>query len=301
MVKNMIAITAIICSMFSSCQTHESSTEIQNLVKDWMGKEIIFPQEVSCISMNEKIKCISPTSTPYKILVYIDSTGCTSCKLDLYKWNMLIEEVENDMQDLVNFQFYFHPKNIRELQFLFQRDRFKYPLYIDNNDLLNKLNNLPSDSRFQTFLLDKNNKVMLIGNPVNNPKIWSLFKQEIKRGKETNLSNLYNGYPITSLKVEEPVLELKKIVVNKTTIAYFQLKNIGNNPLVITHVSTACGCTVPKWSKLPILPNESTEIKVEITPDKKGYFRKSITVYCNIAERNITLFMRGIVRNDNCM
>lgn len=202
-INNIVVIIIIASLMFYSCQTNKSSTEVQSVIEEWIGKEIVFPQEVPCISMSQDSTIIPPASTPYKILVYTDSTGCTSCKLDLCKWNMLIKEVKNDMQNLVSFQFYFHPKDIRELLFLFQRDRFKYPLYIDNNNLLAKLNKLPSDTRFQTFLLDNNNKVLLIGSPANNPKVWNLYKQRIKGEKNVSLLDLPNKYPITSLKVEE--------------------------------------------------------------------------------------------------
>lgn len=160
--------------------------EIERVVKEWIGKEIIFPQEVTCISMNKDTTCISPNSTPYKILVYIDSIGCTSCKLHLYKWNTLIDEVKNEMQDLVNFQFYVHPKNIQDIQTLLLRDSFKYPSHLDTTNQLDKLNNLPKNSRFQTFLLDKDNKVIVIGNPVNNLQIWSLYKQIIKGNENIN-------------------------------------------------------------------------------------------------------------------
>lgn len=294
---NAIAIVVISISVFCSCQKDKFSVEMQSVVKEWMGKEIIFPQKVSCTSINKDIPCISRTSTPYKILVYTDSIGCMGCKLDLYKWNILIEEVREEMQDSVIFQFYFHPKSIKELQFLFRRDTFKYPSYIDTDDKLNKINNLPKNNKFQTFLLDRNNKVILIGNPANNPQIWNLYKQRIRGKKNKDSSNINNEYPITSLNIDNPILELKRLVKDKTTTVKFLIKNTGSNPLIITNVSTTCGCTVPKWSKQPVLPNDITEISLQITPDAEGFFRKIITVYCNTEKRNVTLVIKGLVKS----
>lgn len=88
-------------------------------------------------------------------------------------------------------------------------------------------------------------------------------------------------------------MELKELAINKTTNVSFSLNNIGDIPLVIASVGTTCGCLVPKWSKMPIQPNETTEINVEVTPDKKGYFKKGITIYCNVENRNIILAVRG--------
>lgn len=49
-----------------------------------------------------------------------------------------------------------------------KRDKFDIPVYIDSEDRFNRLNRFPSDPIFHTFLLDKDNKVAVIGNPVHN-------------------------------------------------------------------------------------------------------------------------------------
>lgn len=292
--KGIIALFFIIGILLYSCKTDNYSVEPAKMVKEWIGKEIIFPQKTTCFSMNKDTSCISPSLTPYKILVYTDSVGCISCKLDLYKWNKIIEEVKNETKDLVNFQFYFHPKDINEMYFLFRRDAFRYPSHIDIYGRLNKLNNLPTDSRFQTFLLDKDNKVLLIGNPVKNIQIWDLYKRIIK-GEDIKLQNPDNILPVTSLELEKKVLDLKGLAVNKATMAKFSVKNVGVNPLIITNVGTACGCTVPEWIKQPVLPSRTAEIVVYVTPESCGYFEKKVTIYCNIKEKYITLAVRGIV------
>ena len=35
------------------------------------------------------------------------------------------------------------------------------------------------EPRFQTFLLNQNNEVILIGNPIDNKYLWNLYKQTI--------------------------------------------------------------------------------------------------------------------------
>lgn len=297
LIKIIFIISTIAYITFFLCKKDNPSIEVEKTIKNWIGKKIVFPQKVDCISMNNEITCIPLDLTPYKILVYTDSTGCTSCKLQLYKWNVFIEEARNEMLDLVNFQFYFQPKNIEEMQLLFRRDSFKYPSHIDTDNQLNKLNDLPIDNRFQTFLLDKDNKVVFIGNPTDSPQVWNLYKKIIKRKKGTIISNTEVKSLITSLKIEKQTLDLKELKINKTTISKFSLKNTGNNPLIITNVSIACGCAVPKWAKQPILPNETTEIVVQVTPNSEGYFRKTIIVSCNIKEQKTKLIIKGVVKN----
>ena len=70
--------------------------------------------------------------------------------------------------------FFFHPKDMKELRYLTRRDSFTYPVCFDEKDELNVLNRFPSDMTFQTFLLDKEHKVVSVGNPVHNPKVKEL-------------------------------------------------------------------------------------------------------------------------------
>jgi hypothetical protein len=76
----------------------------------------------------------------------------------------LVAEVDSLTDDSVPFLFYFHPKDMKELRYLTRRDKFTYPVCFDEQDELNRLNRFPSDMTFQTFLLDKENKVVAIGN-----------------------------------------------------------------------------------------------------------------------------------------
>jgi len=62
----------------------------------------------------------------------------------------------------------------------------------------------------------------------------------------------------------------------------FKFKNIGGSQLVITQVSGSCGCTVPEYSKNPVLPGREGEIKVTFDSNgKSGMESKTITVLAN--------------------
>lgn len=87
----------------------------------------------------------------------------------------------------VSFLFVFHPKNKKEISFLLKRDRFLYPVFIDEKGDFDALNHFPSDVNFQTFLLDSQNKVLAIGNPVHNKKVCDLYLQIIA-GQQTGVA-----------------------------------------------------------------------------------------------------------------
>jgi hypothetical protein len=102
----------------------------------------------------------------------------------MYQWQDIMQEADTLAPSKLSFLFYFHPKDEKELKYLLKRDRMEYPVFIDEQDKLNKLNNFPQDAMYQCFLLDTDNKVAGIGNPVLNPKIWELYKRIITGAKE---------------------------------------------------------------------------------------------------------------------
>ncbi len=79
----------------------------------------------------------------------------------------------------------------------------------------------------------------------------------------------------------------------------FTFKNTGAAPIVISQVKTSCGCTVPSYSKIPVLPGESSEIQVKYATNRIGVFNKTITVMSNADEPNKLLHIKGEVKPAN--
>ena len=78
----------------------------------------------------------------------------------------------------------------------------------------------------------------------------------------------------------------------------FALTNTGKSALVITDAKTTCGCTVPTWPKnKPVMPGETTEIKVKFNTSGKGGGRqvKRVTLMTNTAIGREVLTVKGIV------
>ena len=80
--------------------------------------------------------------------------------------------------------------------------------------------------------------------------------------------------------------------------AVFTIKNDGDKPLVISNVTTSCGCAVANWTKTPIAPGETGTVSSTFDAKALGRFQKSIGVYCNASARPIYLTMRGEVSAD---
>lgn len=72
--------------------------------------------------------------------------------------------------------------------------------------------------------------------------------------------------------------------------------NRGDRPVVLLDVVTSCGCTVPEYSRKPILPGESTRITVTFDPENRpGGFIKELSVYSAEKQKIATLTIEGDV------
>ncbi|MDR1582347.1 MAG: DUF1573 domain-containing protein [Prevotellaceae bacterium] len=276
-----------------ACKENRKRTEAELTVKEWTGKTIQFPEDVQCNILGKDTVynlCSALFQSEYKVLLYVDSAGCSSCRLKLMQWKQLIEESDSLFRDKLGFLFYFQPKNKKEMEFLFRRDDFDYPVFIDINKTINLRNHFPEKPEYQCFLLDKNNKVLMVGNPVLNPKIWELYKQTVFG--ETSADTM----PVTRVSVEQSEMEISNLQASKKSVAVFKLKNTGNAPLLIARVDASCGCTVPVWEKKPVEPGDETGITLEITPEETGVFHKTVRVYCNVEKGVIPLIIKGTVK-----
>lgn len=248
------------------------------LLQEWKDKEVRFPnhpiftiQGRDTVNFQIEHKC--------KIVTYIDSIGCTSCKLRFSEWEKIMCTVDSLRPDSVQFLFFFCPKRGTEIYQSLLVDRFKYPVCIDEEDSLNKLNHFPTDMAFQTFLLDKDNKVIAIGNPVHSSKIKDLY-MKILMGEDGTAVNEGN-HLLTEVSIDNTSLSLGHFDWRKEQKVIFTLKNTGNKPLVIQDVTTSCGCTTVAYSKEPVRPDRETIIEVSYKAEGPGYFNKTITVHCN--------------------
>ncbi|UBM60694.1 DUF1573 domain-containing protein [Marinilongibacter aquaticus] len=77
----------------------------------------------------------------------------------------------------------------------------------------------------------------------------------------------------------------------------FKVTNTGTAPVVISSARASCGCTTPDWSKDPIMPGASSEIKVGYnTQGRIGPFHKTITVTSNAENGTVVLSIDGKVK-----
>lgn len=284
----------LLLPIFFSCKNEQKEREkqIAQLVKEWQGKEIVFPDNLIFTRYVTDTTDYQIPNSEYKVLIYVDSIGCTSCKLQLHKWKELVEYADSVAQKKVPFLFFFHSKDYKEIRYLLKRDGFDRPVCIDLEDRLNKQNKFPADMTFQTFLLDKNNKVAVLGNPVHNTAVRDLYLKQIT-GKDSPTKNL----PRTTAEVAQPEINFGTFEKSEVKGAIFEVKNTGDSPLVIVDINTTCGCTAATYDKRPAKPGETLQVGIKMTPKDTGFFDEVVTIkYNSINNQPVKVRIKGNVR-----
>lgn len=139
-----------------------------------LGKMVYWEPEEN---EDEKLK-----DRDYRLVVFADSAQCTPCFIShLSEW---YEFLSLEREGKLNVTFIIEPKTalydetierINKVQFL-------HPLYIDSNYQFRKSNpKIPEESMYHVFLLNKNNQIVLVGNPLHNKQIEEMIIEITKK------------------------------------------------------------------------------------------------------------------------
>ena len=268
-----------IAILLLSCKESKQN-RIARLVNEWNGKIIQFPDSMCLTSYRNDTAIVKyiREQTPYTILNYVDTIGCVSCRLQLPRWKTMMEELDSLYPNKVTCLMVFNPQGKRKLIKHLRNNQFNYFVYIDEMDTLNRMNKFLNEEDFGTFLLDKNDKIVAIGNPVLKPRVRDLYFNIIS-GKMVVSSVDKEALTVVSLLKDK--VDLGDFSWNKEREAEFVISNVGKLPLVINDVITSCGCTKVDYTKKPILSGENIILKIKYKAEQPEHFNKTITVYCN--------------------
>ncbi|MGB0166907.1 MAG: DUF1573 domain-containing protein, partial [Luteibaculum sp.] len=101
------------------------------------------------------------------------------------------------------------------------------------------------------------------------------------------------------ISVDKEVHDYGTIEKGADPYCYFEVTNTGTEPLIISNAKGSCGCTVPEWSREPVLPGKSTKIKVRYDTKRVGPINKSVTITSNATnDPTLVLRIKGNILNE---
>ncbi len=96
------------------------------------------------------------------------------------------------------------------------------------------------------------------------------------------------------LQLKETTFDFGKIPQGKPAYHVFEIVNTGKTPLKLDDVHASCGCTTPEWSRDPIAPGATAQIKVGYNAAGEGPFEKPVTITYN-SNVSKSLIIKGTV------
>lgn len=110
--------------------------------------------------------------------------------------------------------------------------------------------------------------------------------------KQLESSQITDDQPFMDLK--ELSYDFGTIIEGEKVVCYFDYENTGNTELVISSVSSTCGCTTPDWSSEPLMPGERKSMQIIFdATGRSGLQRKVVTVLSNASNSPVKLTIKA--------
>ena len=113
--------------------------------------------------------------------------------------------------------------------------------------------------------------------------ILSLFVLTLSLIAQPRLSSNKNTFNFGQIEWKHPVT------------ANYIITNTGDQPLIISNITTSCACTDATWTKTPILPGDKGTVSVTFDAKALGRFHKTVGIYSNSEPSLVYLSLEGEV------
>jgi hypothetical protein len=101
---------------------------------------------------------------------------------------------------------------------------------------------------------------------------------------------------LPEIEFEEDFHDFGKIIQGEIVTYAFKFKNTGKSDLLISRVSTSCGCTASEYPREPIKPGEEGNIKITFNSRGRiGVQRKTATILSNAQPNRTTLTIKALI------
>lgn len=172
--KTIWPLLVLSCLLLVACGERDS--RLVKEARSLYGKRIVLPSEYESISYSGIPNVGNEIAKKFKIATYIDSISCGDCAFRLVKeWDKLLKDIPATAD--VGFIPVIYPSDREEIRRLLGLFEIEWPLLYDIRDEFLTKNKLEVLARNKTFLLDEKNRIIVIGEPLNAPALWSVYKK----------------------------------------------------------------------------------------------------------------------------
>lgn len=166
-------IGTMICLLFLGCKSEKEQ------VRDKIEQMKSRPIELCLNKMECRRNPLNKLDKKYTMVVYVDSTECSSCALSKLRfWNPLIAEAKKKQLD-IDYVFILAPKkeDMEDVNVELEITDLQSSIYVDTAFVFKKNNkDFPKENKYHSFLLNTDGKVIFIGSPIANKKVMDIYK-----------------------------------------------------------------------------------------------------------------------------
>lgn len=291
---NLIGICIITCILtIIAGRLYKSSSykNAETLVNKWIDKTIVIPDSMTCITIGKNAIQKNISNADYIVLKYVDSIGCTACKLRLPTYIQWINDCSTRSNKTIELICIVATNNENELRNILRKDNVQIPILLDKNDVFNSLNQIEKFELYHTFLLDRHFKVQAIGDPLKSGRIKTLYESILCDNNECHQADL------TYITSDTDFIDLGKVLPGDTLRCQFHITNRGVTTFLANAITPSCECVVASMANTTIPPGKTGTIDVTFTETYPiGDFIREIDINGNISPR-LTLTIGGTVVN----
>ena len=179
--KKGLILIVLISFVITGCVDRNS-----RMIQTLYGHKIDLSWDMNYLGQTHKM--VEKTDNLYRIVTRVDSSFCTPCLINYLK------AAESYMEKLncnsVEFICFIQPKSLVDLEEgISEIDLSNLVLVHDPSNNYSKVNGLEKfNSLVSSFLIDMNNKIVLIGDPLRNSEVKSIYDDYFKKTIKKNLS-----------------------------------------------------------------------------------------------------------------
>lgn len=275
----LLAISISLCSCKGERGDHAE------VISEWIGREIVLPDGLVYRIQDDTVG-LNLNRQDFKIVSYIDSSGCTSCRMKLDMWSDITNEFKA-LTDLdIEVLMIVNTIDTADVLANMYRNNYLNPVAFDPDNVFNRTNTLPPRPEHHCFLLDSENKVVAIGNPVLNPKIKELYEQYITADFEPGYDSVVNPRQAKPLGVDHS---------GEAVTKSFYL-NVGDSAeYTVQAVVPSCDCVVVSVGSA----SDAGAFKVDLTytaDSVPGAFSRYADVFFNEKDTPERLVVYGFIK-----
>lgn len=182
--RRLLLIVAVCFLAIATTGCKKARLRVQ--LKELMGSTIVLPEKVTCVYNGEVFPMPDSLRDKRKLIVYIDSTECTTCRIShLWEYQDLFNlSAQTGSFDVLLLMCNTEFESIPLIRYLSDQN-LPYPVYVDTDKVFLKDNQvIPSDTRMHSLFVDSAGRPLFVGDPSRSGHMMTAFKLALQNNQK---------------------------------------------------------------------------------------------------------------------